>query len=156
MKNQILLCSLIILTGMFSCLGGGTHGSTKYYQYNVSKQILETAVQSVIKESNVLKQDSIKGDCNNDSTYVTMYITYGSVSNEYTFRYGGNKEYWDTSETSSISIAYAYNKNHKGGSEGNGGVKLSDVKLRKELTEPFEKEFISKIDSELGIKHTSE
>ncbi len=156
MKNQILTCLFITLTGMFSCLGGGTHGSIKYYQYNVSKQILETAVQSIIKENNILRQDSIKGYYNNDTTYITMYIAYGSVSNEYTFRYGGNKEYWDTSKTSSISIAYAYDKKHKGGSEGNGGVKLSYVKLRKELIEPFEKEFISKIDSVLGIKHTSE
>lgn len=156
MKNKTafyLVCLPIILN---SCLSAGTHGSIGYYQYNVSKQILESAVRSVIKENSIVKQDTIKGYYNNDTTYITIYIIHANISNEYTFRYGGNNEYWDTSKVSSISIAYAYNKERIGGSLGNGGIKLSDYSLMKELIEPFEQIFIFKVNRKLGLNPINE
>ena len=144
---------MILLVG---CMGAGTHGSIKSYQYHVPKSTLERAVKSVIAGSNIIRQDTAKDYYNDDTTYLTVHISYGTISNEYTFRYGGGKEYWDTSKQSSVFIAYAYNKKREGGSVGNGGVKWYTPALKKELTEPFEKVFISKIDSTLGMKHTEE
>jgi len=138
---------------MTSCMEAGTHSSIKYYQYNVSKQDLEKALQHVIISSNTIHQDRMKDYYNDDTTYVTINIAYGKIFNNYIFRYGGNKDYWDTSKKSSISIAYAHNKDGEGGSAGNGGVEWYNYKLKAELVEPFEKELISKIDNELGMKH---
>ena len=53
-----------------------------------------------------------------------------------------------------ISIAYAYDENDRGGSEGNGGVTWYKPFLKKKLIDVFEKEFIEKIDRKLGVKHT--
>lgn len=138
---------------MAGCLTGGTHESIKYYEYNVPKPILEKVVKQIIAGSGTIKQDTAYDYYNNDTTYVSVSIKYDDVDNNYIFQYGGDKEYWDTSKTSSISIAYAYNKDGEGGSEGNGGVKWYNYKLKRQLTEPLEKELIVKIDSALGIKH---
>lgn len=138
---------------LVGCIGAGTHGSIKHYEYNVSKYSLEKAVNYVIGQSNTIHQDSIKDYYNDDSTYVTIQIVYGDVDNKYTFRYGGDAEYWDTSKFASLSIAYAHNKKGEGGSKGNGGVKWYDYELKKELTVPFERELISKVDKELNMKH---
>ena len=152
-KYFVIYVLVILLDG---CMGGGTHGSIKSYQYHVSKYTLEKAVHNIIAKSNTIQQDTAKDYYNDDTTYITMHITYGDIANTYTFRYGGGKEYWDTSMLSSVFIAYAYNKKREGGSEGNGGVKWYNYKLKKELTEPFEREFISKLDSTLSMKHTEE
>jgi hypothetical protein len=56
----------------------------------------------------------------------------------------------------SVFIAYAHDTKGHSGSSGNGGLKWYDFGLNKRLTEPFEKEFISKIDSVLKMKHTEE
>jgi hypothetical protein len=90
---------------------------------------------------------------NDVKNYVTIKITSGQMVNEYTFRYYGDEEYWKASGKSEIFICYAFDKNHKGGSEGNGRV---TKEMLKGFTDVFEKEFISKVDRELNLTHTDE
>lgn len=153
--NKLFLysCMAIIVIG---CIGGGTHGYIKGYRYNVPKDTLEKAIERVISEGIVIHQDSIRGYYNDDSTYVSINILEKQDRYTYTFRYYGTREYWDTAKTTEIFIAYAHDENGKGGSEGNGGVKWYDFKLKKKLTMPFEKELVSKIDSILSLKHVEE
>lgn len=150
------LCLLLLLFGLIGCIGGGTHGYIKSYRYDTSKDVLEKAVHQIIANNPATHQDTVKDYYNNDTTYVTMVVIDKGLHYTYTFRYYGSKEYWDTSKTSEIFIAYAYDQKRKGGSSGNGGVKWYNFRLKKKLTAPFEHEFISKVDSVLGMKHTEE
>jgi hypothetical protein len=152
MKNPLFI--LLCVSLLIGCMGGGTHGSIECYQYQVPKSELEKAVKMVISTTSTIKQDSIKEYYNDDTTYVTIKVYEKEEINEYIFRYGGGKQYWDSSKTSSVFIAYAHNKEGKGGSSGNGGVKWYNFKLKEELTGIFERGFIEKIDQELKIKHT--
>lgn len=148
-----LNCLLLVLFSFFGCVEGGTHGSIKGYKYGkTSKETLEKVISEVIKDQPNIYQDSVKGYYNDDTNYVTIIIMYNELPYKYTFRYYGNSTYWDTAKNSKIFIAYAHNSEGYGGSEGNGGVKSYDTKLRKELTTPFEQAFISKVDSVLGVK----
>jgi hypothetical protein len=140
---------------LFSCMSSGTHGSIKCFNYTVTKIELETAVTKVISVSNSISQDSIKGYYNNDSIYVTIKVSESTDTNEYTFRYRGGNEYWDTSKVSCICIAYAHDKYGKGGSSGNGGVKWYDFNLKEELIGVFERGFIEEVDRELRVKHSN-
>ncbi len=145
----ILFCAYVLI----GCLGGGTHGSIECYQYQVNKSELEKVVRKVISNTSNIEQDSAKGYYNDDTTYITIIIYEKNEVNNYIFRYGGGREYWDLSKESSIFIAYAHNKEGRGGSSGNGGVKWYDFKLKEELTGVFERGFIEKIDQELKLKH---
>ncbi len=147
---KIIGIAFLLISG---CMKGGTHGSIKCYQFSVPKSELEKAVKLVISITPTIKQDSIKEYYNDDTTYITIKVYEKEEVNEYIFRYGGGKQYWDSAKTSSIFIAYAHNKEGKGGSEGNGGIKSSDYKLVKELTGVFESGFVEKIDQELKIIH---
>ena len=153
------------------CLGAGTHGSIKGYQYSINKDSLQKAIMTVIKNNpNIYRNTSFDslgsspaldhsegGDYsagdnyyNDIKHYVTIKITSGQNVNEYVFRYYGADENWKTSSTSEIFICYAHDKDGNGGSEGNGGVSR---KMAKELTAIFEKEFVDKIDKELNLTH---
>ncbi len=156
MKLSSLVFSILIALFFSGCLGGGTHGSIKCYIYDTPKYALEKAVHNIISQNPNIHQDSIKEYYNDDTTYITMSILYEEQSYRYIYRFGGGKQDWDTAKVSSVFIAYAYNSKGVGGSAGNGGVKWYYFKLRRELIEPFEQEFISKIDKELGIKHTED
>lgn len=145
----ILFCAYVLI----GCLGGGTHGSIECYQYQVSKKELEKAVSKVISITPTIKQDSVRGYYNDDTTYITIKLIENNGVSGYIFHYHGDKEYWVKSKKSSISIAYAHNKEGRGGSSGNGGVKWYDFKLKEELTGVFERGFIEKIDQELKLKH---
>jgi hypothetical protein len=149
--NNLLFFFVSLILG---CMGGGTHGSIECYQFNVPKRDLEKAVRQVISSSEVIKQDSIKEYYNDDTTYVTIKVYEENEINDYIFRFGGDSKYWNTSKMSSIFIAYAHNKEGQGGSSGNGGVLWNNVKLRKELTGVFERNFIVKVDKLLKTKHT--
>jgi len=147
---------LFIILPLSSCMGGGTHGYIKRYRYSIPKYVLEKVVHHVIVENNDIHQDSVKDYYNDDTEYISICITERMQPYTYTLHFYGGKEYWDTAKTSAISIVYAYNKKREGGSQGNGGVSLYNYKLKKELTEPFEQEFISKVDKELGMQHSEE
>jgi hypothetical protein len=142
---------------LMSCVEGGTHGYIKsYHYYNTTKYNLENAVRKTIAESATIQQDSVKGFYNDDTNYITIRVQVKGSYYTYTLRYYGDKKSWDTSSSSEIFIAYAYDPDRKGGSEGNGGVKPTDSKLKKRLTEPLEREFIERIDQKLGIIHWEE
>lgn len=153
-----ILCKLsVFLIFLSSCISGGTHGSIKTYEYPISKNILQVAAEKIIEKMPNIKRDNSKSW--NDSTkadyyddgvnYVSITITKGDFTNKYTFKYAGDKEYWDTSKISNIFIAYAYDRNGNGGSEGNGGIK--NDKLKDDLIKIFETEFIQKLDSSLKL-----
>ncbi len=169
MKRVINILIFIILaaslTGCF--IGAGTHGSLKGYQYQTTKDKLDSAVMYVIKNNpNIYrdtignkfladvgngKQDTIIDNSYNDGhEYVSIKIKTEKGQCGYTFRYYGGEDHWKTSKTSEIFICWAYDEFGKGGSEGNGGV---ESKTLNHLTELFEKELVSNIDKKLNLTH---
>lgn len=163
--------TLFLLTVLFdSCISGGTHGSIESYKYKVNKYILQKAVENVLATNANIKRDTTKNYMidvtngrndtiisnyyNDGEQYLTINIKTKEGYNDYTIQYLGNKKYWDTAKNAFISIAYAYYKDGNGGSEGNGGIKWYNWGLKRKLLEPFESEFISKVDKELKQKHT--
>jgi len=166
-NNFILFWGII---QFFSCLTAGTHGSIKAYDFPVPKKILQKAVEKVIAESNDIRKDTtrnyiinitngksdtiINSHYNDDQNYITIQIgneKSGSGIKEYTFQYVGSKEEWDTSKNSSLSIAYAYDENGKGGSNEDVGISLKPL-LKRKLTSFFESNFVDRIKSELNEK----
>ena len=142
-----------IFTGCTS-MTGGTHGAIKRYEYSVPKSVLEKAVWKIIETNSNIKRDTINqndsikyGYYNDSINYVSFVITKEELANDYTFRYAGDSVYYDTSKVSTISIAYAWDKNANGGHEGISG------KVKKQLINLFETEFVNKIDNELHLKH---
>jgi hypothetical protein len=165
--NKLLL--LIFIALLEGCLTAGTHGSIKSYGFNTNKYALQKAVESVISKNKLIRLDTIKNYMidetngrndtifdnryNDTDNYVTFYIKVSGGNNEYTVHYGGDKEYWDTAKSSDLSIAYAFDQNRSGGSDGDGGVKWYNWGLKKRLLRPFEKEFISNVEKELHLKY---
>lgn len=156
MEIKQLLFILLLGSAFNACIGAGTHGSIKAYKYFTSKYDLEKAIHQVINESKVVKQDSARDYYNDDTSYITISINENGLLYSYTFRYFGDKEYWDTSTSSEIFIAYAYDEKRNGGSEGNGRFRWYNNKLKRKLTAAFEKEVVSKIDKVLGTYHFEE
>ena len=171
MKKGIIYFTIIIFLSILitSCINGGTHGSIKGYRYPTSKAELENAVLEVINtNSNIHRKDTaIKNfyidvtngkydtvfstNYNDGKRYLTIKINVvDTVENEYIFQYYGSEKDWETSSSSEIFICYANDKNGNGGSEGHDSFK-KNKKLKKDLIDVFEKEFISKIDKELKI-----
>jgi len=161
----------IMAFSLIGCMGAGTHGSIKGYQFATMKDSLQKAIMTVIKDnpgiyrdttldylgSSPLLDHSDAGDYsagenyyNDIKHYVTITISSGQIKNEYIFRYYGSDEEWKSNGSAEIFICYAHDKKGNGGSEGNGGV---TKKMAKEFTEVFEKEFVDKIDKELNLKH---
>ena len=158
----------MLVMQLFSCLTAGTHGSIKAYDYSVSKNVLQKAIEKVIAESADIHRDSTKNyiidvtngkndtiidnQYNDGIEYLTINIDNngkGKGTNKYIFQYGteGNE---DTAKTSFISIAYGYDKNGHGGIDGNGGVAWYRPFLKKKLINLFEEKLINRIDKELG------
>ena len=150
--------------------GAGTHGSIKSYQYPVTKQTLQDAAEKVLAEGGKIQRDTIPHykidvtDGKNDTLwdnyyndtvhYVTIFITNDGKPYQYTFHYTGDSQYWKETNTSELSIVYAWNEKDQGGSEGDGGVTNRLPDLKNDLTSLFEQRFIVKIDKVLGVKHT--
>jgi hypothetical protein len=165
--NTILISSVFMTTIFSSCLTAGTHGTIKSYEYTTNKYTLQKAVEKVIANNKnimldttqnyIIDQtnngnDTIANNYYNDGErYVTIRITDGKGYNDYTFQYVGDKNYWDTSKKSNLSIAYARDQDGNGGSEGNGGISSS---LKSKFVKTFERELISKLDIELKQKHS--
>lgn len=162
--NQCFLFFLVV-TPLYSCLTAGTHGSIKAYDFNVSKKILQKTVEKVIAESPDVHRDTsknyiiditngkndtiISNHYNDGQFYLTIKIEEsGNRVKRYIFQYVGNEKDWDTSKNSSLSIAYVYDENGKGGSAEDGGFS-SNPTLRKELISLFESTLIVRIKKEL-------
>ena len=161
LKKTTYLFLLFILIGISGCFTAGTHGSIKNYQYSLSKYELEKSVQKIITTNQNIQRDTIKSfsdstkyDYYNDGNYyLSVSIKKNKLVYEYIIKYGGNKEYWDSSKVSNLFICYAYDGEGNGGSEGNGGLPWYKFGLKKNLIGLFESEFVSKIDSVLMQKH---
>lgn len=173
-----ILCLIALIMLLTSCLiGAGTHGSIKGYRYPCRKDALQKAILAVIKSNpNIIRDTTLdhlgssplldSPDCYNCAAgenfyndikhYVTIRIKSGQGVNEYIFRYYGSDEEWKTLATSKIFICYAYDQNGNGGSEGNGGLDGRKKKLKKRLTDVFEKELVEKVDSSLNTIHMNE
>lgn len=164
-----------ILSGCF--MGAGTHGSIKSYTFPCKKDTLQKAIMTVIASNPNIYRDTLldylgssplldssycpncpagKNYYNDIKHYVTIKVISEPEDNEYTFRYYGPDEDWKTSDTSGIFICYAYDKDGQGGSEGNGGINWRTHKLKRMLTDVFEKELVNKVDSILRTTHTEE
>ena len=108
-----------------SMAGCGTHGSLKGYQYSIRKDSLQKAIMTVIKNTPAIYRDTsldhlgssplldhgATGDYsagenfyNDIKHYVTITVSSGQEKNEYTFRYYGADEDWNTAHTSEIFI----------------------------------------------------
>ncbi len=160
------IIALILMISLTSCLTGGTHGSIKSYEYLTDKYNLQKAIEKVISNSYNIKRDTTnnyiidKTDNRNDTInnnyyndgerYLTIYINDENGLSNYTIQYSGDKTFWDTSKTSYLSIAYAFDKDSNGGSEGNSDI---SGELKRRLLKTFEKELIFKVDIELGQQH---
>ncbi len=172
LRNKAFLGYIFIILLQCGCITAGTHGSIKAYEYPVSKQKLQLAVEKVIASGGSIRRDTtmnfivdvtngnrdtiIDNMYNDTINYVTLFILEKGGSNIYTIQYYGDSTYWDTATTSEISLAYAWNKKRQGGSEGHGDVSRYNPALRNSLLKVFEREFISKVDSMLGVKHVEE
>ncbi|MEO6831335.1 MAG: hypothetical protein ABI378_03640 [Chitinophagaceae bacterium] len=110
MQSLSVTLLALIISG---CMGVGSHGSIEAYQYAVPKSKLQNVVYSVIIASPNIKQDTLRDYYNNDSVYLTIQISEPGISNNYTIRFYDWKQGVDSTEYSSISIAYAFNKNIK-------------------------------------------
>ncbi len=167
-RNISLYVLLSLIVQLSSCISAGTHGSIKSYTYPVKKIVLEEAVNKVIaKNANIQRQDTVQKNFIIDVTngkndtirsvhnleYVDIEISGNTFLNSYTFQYVGSKDDWNRDTTSEISIAYAYDKEDNGGSEGNGDFPWYKSLLKNKLISVFEKEFIYKVDKELKVKH---
>lgn len=145
------LFTLIISVLFSACFTAGTHGSIKTYPYPVSKYVLQKAVNDVLEQDFTVQiapvTDTFNSKYYNDGErYVTIQIKVSGGVNRYVFQYSGDKEYWDTSKISEISIAYAFDNNNNGGSEGDGKFSSYKPEIRRKLIDVFENEFINKID----------
>ena len=151
----------LILVLLCSCLTAGTHGSIISFQFSTSKYNLERAVEKVIDINQNIQRDTTKayddstkyGYYNDGTNYMTIRITKKNITYKYIFKYAGDKKYWDSSKISNIFIAYAYDNEGNGGSEGNGGISWYKFGLKKKLIFLFESELVNKIDSILGQRH---
>lgn len=163
-----VLLSSLLLVQLSSCFTAGTHGSIKSYTYPVKKVVLEEAVNKVIAKSrNIQIEDTVQKNFIVDITngkndtirsvhnpaYVDIRISGSTFLNSYTFQYVGNQQDWNRDTTSEMSIAYAYDKEDKGGSEGNGDFPWYKSSLKNRLISVFDREFIDKLDKELNVKH---
>jgi hypothetical protein len=151
--------------------GAGTHGSIKSYKYPIKKVELQEAVNIVIRSNvNICLDDTTQKNFIIDVTngkrdtlfhqhnnaYSDIKIKTDKGYCQFTFQYTGDTQDWAVDTTSEISIAYAFDENESGGSDGNGGLNWYHFGLKNKLTTLFEKEIILKIDSVLKMKHTEE
>lgn len=185
-QNRIYLLIFTLaafMTFLGACLmDAGTHRSIKSYTFPCPKDTLQSAIMKIIRNNASISRDTSQDYLGSspmlDNTiydssgyhnypagenyyndikhYVTIKITSLKEANEYTFRYYGADEEWKKLATSGIFICYAYDKDRNGGSRGNGGINWRTGKLKKKLTNLFEKEFVQKIDSVLKTTHTEQ
>lgn len=171
MKNIRYFFLLLVMILFAGCISAGTHGSLKCYKYNVKKSVLQKTIEKVIannkniKRSDITQKDYIidvtKGTndtipsnnhFNDGVNYVTIKIDNRGTDYEYTIQYVGDQSEWLSSKSSYISIAYAYDEEGNGGSDGNGNFPWYKPLFKKKILDVFEREFIENIDTELRIK----
>ena len=154
-----LLVFIIFIFSLGYMFSGGTHGSIKGYQYPVSKERLEEAIQHVILENKTLERPPedtvvyVDKDYYNHDGYLRLSIIAPDTFH-YIIRFYGDQQYWkQNTHASEIFICYANDNLGNGGSEGLGGVEWYKWGIKDKLTDYFEKNFIEKLDKKLGVKH---
>jgi hypothetical protein len=83
-------------------------------------------------------------------------IRVGQIENEYTFRYLGTRQHWNTAASSAIFISVVPDKYGHTLMQGQNEYGEFRSTMAKEFTDLFEKEVISKTDEKLNLKHTVE
>jgi len=170
-SNQYFILYFALIQ-LCSCLNAGTHGSLGAYVFPVAKKDLQKVVEKIIAESPDIHRDTTKNyildmtngrndtiinnHYNDGETYLSIKIENngsGRETSQYTIQYVGTEEDWSTAKTSSLSIAYAYDENGKGGSENNGDVSSQTSIVRKKLIDLFERTFINRIKKELDVQN---
>ena len=159
----VLACCLLA-----SCIAAGTHGSIKKYYYTVRHADLRSVVDRVLESNSAVLQrtdmtknvliylhdgqsDTVVSEHPDARAYVDFRIIHERTAFNYCIHYGGSEFDWDTSKTSCLSIAYAWDDEGHGGSAGDGGVSWTTPFLKQKLLDVFENEFIQRIDSVLGV-----
>lgn len=156
-KRRIAINLIAAISFITFCSTAGTHGAIKGYEYSTSKKILENAILEVINENKSIKRPPLGliDDYHNSGGYITISIS-APEKYDYTFRFYGGEDHWKNSpKKSEIFICYANDNEGNGGSDGQGGVEWYRWGIKNKLTEYFEENFISKLDSKLSLKHIS-
>ena len=153
-----ILVLVVLLTG---CIGAGTHGSLKSYEFGVNKDSLSTSIVEIINSNPNIHVDTVgrmiiaptdasgKLDTiydhgyNDGERYVRIKVRTDRGWCDFTFCYSGTEAEWGSLPRSKFFICFAFNEVGEGGSEGYGGV---DRKLLNYLTEVFERELVNKLD----------
>jgi hypothetical protein len=139
---------MFIFFAFLGCLTAGTHGSLKAFEFSVPKNVLQAKVEEVIQQNPRIVVAPITDTFNsryyNDGIrYTTINIANAKDTLKYTFQYVDTDAYWDTSKTSEIFIAYAFDQAGNGGSEASNNFHWYNPKTRQRLIDVFEKELIS-------------
>jgi len=158
---------IVVACCISSCIDGGTHGSISEYCYDTKHSELRSAVDNVLGSNrSVLQKDTTKNvliflrNGTSDTVvskhpdalaYVDFKIIHHRAAFRYKIHYSGSEIDWDTSKTSCLSIAYAWDEDGHGGSAGDGGVNWSTPHLKQKLLAVFESEFIQRVDSALDV-----
>ena len=148
MKHTFRFLLLIFL--IHSC--AGTHGYIQRYQFSTSKDILEQAIRSVLKNNTgFLQPDQITKNTD-DSGYMTIFIKLEGDKYGYRIRYYGDEEHWKESKSSEIFIASAR-------VNGIGGINSNESmteELKAKLLRVFEEHFIDLVIHELKLRSTTD
>lgn len=123
--------------------GVGTHGSLGGYSYEVSKDSLETAIESLIKHENKIVR------LENDRTDYIDVLIKSDNPRVFVFRFAGDKEYWNSHPNEShIFIAYT-KKEGKELFKSEGEISRKE---KKEAVKVFEEYFIKELEKQTGLK----
>ena len=128
---KILIYTLLAFTLTSCFIGAGTHGAIERYQYSVTKYELEKAVKKVLTNShNVIydKSDSIDAFDEN-AKYLKIIVNQFDGEYKYTFRYYGDSTDWKSSNNSELFITHAFDKNGKGGHDGDKTLEVTKQRL---------------------------
>jgi hypothetical protein len=174
MKNTLVIISILLIP--FCLLTGcGSAEALEQYNYSTTKFKLEEAVMQVLRNNTnpnliwdstdmVVKKyrkedkDSPGMDTIKVSRYkgefVWITIIDAGIQNNYAFRYRGNKLDWETSAHSEIFIVDVWNSLGLRIVQGENVESFSSQEATK-AKKLFEKEFVSKLDKELNLEHTT-
>ena len=155
MKLVLVALVLIFLCG---CLSAGTHGSIKTYDFCASNQDVRKAVYQIFQEDSTVYRrqvmkptDSTVLDQYNDGVkYIYFYISQAKDAFQYIVRFAREKEPEDSAKHTTLFIAYCYNRNGEGGSEGNGGFDQLDKSTQNKLIGLFESRIVYKIQRKIA------
>ncbi|MBL7692019.1 MAG: hypothetical protein JNM41_10525 [Flavipsychrobacter sp.] len=157
MKRRInIVCVFLLFSPITGCVLGGTHGGIKSYEYPLKKDSVKEAIFKVIRSNQHIILDSDSDYYNDADRYISFKVKTPDIYNDYTLHFRGNEQYWDTATTTIITLVYAFGKDGRGGSRGDGGVSWYTPFLKNRLIRCFENELVERVDSILQIDRVTQ